>query len=49
MFEINKNDLVGKGNHQECYIHPNKPNLCVKILVSGKNIEIDREKNIICI
>ena len=44
MLLLNKADFVGKGRHQECYRHPEDNGLCIKILVSGKSIENEREK-----
>ena len=44
MLVLDKAKLVGKGCHQECYRHPKDKELCIKILVSGKSIENEREK-----
>ncbi len=33
MINIDKSNMFGKGNHRECYIHPDNKNLCIKIVV----------------
>ncbi|MEM6582225.1 MAG: YrbL family protein [Pseudomonadota bacterium] len=36
--------LVGKGWHRECYVHPDNPLRCVKVVVSGSGNENHREQ-----
>lgn len=37
-------DMVGKGLHRECYVHPEDERLCVKVVVNGDDKETKREK-----
>jgi len=43
MIELDKNLLIGKGWHRECYQHPENPNLCIKVVVNGSPKESLRE------
>lgn len=43
MIELDPGTLVGKGLHRECYVHPNNPEQCVKIVVAGTSNENHRE------
>jgi hypothetical protein len=43
MIEIDTHALIGKGLHRECYVHPDDPALCVKVVVSGTIDENRRE------
>jgi PhoP regulatory network protein YrbL len=43
MLELNRNTLIGKGLHRECFIHPGNPALCVKVVVAGNSNENRRE------
>ena len=43
MIKIDKNSLVGKGLHRECYRHPENKNHCIKIIVAGGPEESRRE------
>lgn len=44
MIHVEKDSLVGKGLHRECYRHPEKKNLCIKVVVAGDGKESQREK-----
>lgn len=35
MISLNKSNIIGKGNHREVYVHPENPDLCIKIIVDG--------------
>ncbi len=35
MITLDKSELIGKGHHREVYRHPDKHNLCIKIIVDG--------------
>jgi len=37
MIHINKSNFIGKGSHREVYRHPEKKNLCIKIIVDGSD------------
>jgi hypothetical protein len=43
MIEIDTHALIGKGLHRECYVHPDDPTLCIKVVVSGTIDENRRE------
>lgn len=43
MLEIDRSTLIGKGLHRECYLHPQRPDRCVKIIVAGNSNENRRE------
>ena len=43
MLELDTHALIGKGLHRECYVHPDDPALCVKVVVSGSLDENRRE------
>ncbi len=45
MVIINEKDYIGKGGFQKCYIHPNNPNLCLKIRLkrTNKDPRVNRE------
>jgi hypothetical protein len=43
MLTLEKSSLIGKGRHRECYIHPEDPGKCVKIVVFGDMKETARE------
>ena len=44
MINIDSSTLVGKGLHRECYVHPEDPSLCIKIVVAGDSSESQREQ-----
>lgn len=46
MINIDKSNFFGKGNHRECYIHPEDKTRCIKIIVDGndQSSQIMREK-----
>lgn len=44
MLQLNKEKLIGKGWHRECYEHPNDRDLCIKVVVNGNNAETNREQ-----
>lgn len=44
MIELDPHSLVGKGLHRECYVHPEDPSRCVKIVVAGSGKENRREQ-----
>lgn len=41
---LTDNLLIGKGAHKATYIHPENPNVCVKILFQTPDIDWEREK-----
>lgn len=43
MIEIDSHALIGKGLHRECYVHPDDPSRCIKVVVSGTINENRRE------
>lgn len=45
MIELNKSDMIGKGWHRECFIHPENNKLCLKVVVSGDHKETEREQS----
>jgi len=45
MITLNKSDMIGKGWHRECFIHPENDTLCIKVVVSGNNKETEREQS----
>mgnify|MGYP000653837830 CR=1 FL=1 len=45
MIELNKSDMIGKGWHRECFIHPEDDKLCLKVVVSGNDQETKREQS----
>lgn len=45
MAKLQLRELVGKGYHRECYVHPDNPDLCIKVMVvSGGEAETVREQ-----
>ena len=44
VIELDPHALVGKGLHRECFVHPNDPMRCIKIVVSGSGNENRREQ-----
>ena len=36
--------LIGKGYHRACYVHPNEPGQCIKVVYNGNGAEQVREK-----
>ncbi len=44
MIELLPEAMVGKGLHRECYIHPNNPNRCIKVVVNRGVEETKREQ-----
>jgi len=45
MIELNKEDMIGKGLHRECFPHPDSDNLCIKVVTNGNQQETEREQN----
>lgn len=43
MLHLDASHYVGKGLHRVCYAHPEKPQLCVKVVVNGNDQETKRE------
>lgn len=43
MFQLSDADIVGKGYHRTCYLHPSDNSLCIKIMKSTQLKELDRE------
>lgn len=43
MIELNPTAIIGKGLHRECFIHPDDPGRCIKIVVAGNSNENRRE------
>jgi hypothetical protein len=44
MIELDPHSLIGKGLHRECFVHPEDPLLCIKIVVAGSGNENRREQ-----
>lgn len=44
MIELQASQLVGKGLHRECYVHPDDDNLCIKVVVNRGEEETRREQ-----
>jgi hypothetical protein len=44
MITIDKSSLIGKGANRECYKHPEKKDLCIKVVIPGKDDENCRDK-----
>ncbi len=44
MIELDPHALVGKGLHRECFVHPEDPTRCIKVVVSGSGNENHREE-----
>lgn len=44
ILEISADQLIAKGWHRECYLHPANNNLCVKVVVNGDDTETRREQ-----
>ena len=45
MLELISANLIGKGLHRECYIHPANQNLCIKIAFNENVKESQREQS----
>ena len=43
MLTLEKSSMIGKGRHRECYLHPEDPDKCVKVVVFGDMKETARE------
>jgi hypothetical protein len=43
VIEIDPHALVGKGLHRECFVHPDDPGRCIKVVVAGTINENRRE------
>ena len=43
MIELDRGTLIGKGLHRECFIHPEDPARCIKVVVAGSSNENRRE------
>jgi len=43
MLKIDASTLIGKGLHRECFVHPDNPERCIKIVVAGNSNENRRE------
>ena len=43
MIELDRRALIGKGLHRECFVHPDDPARCIKVVVSGTINENRRE------
>lgn len=44
MYTLSSSLLVGKGLHRECYVHPDHPSRCIKVVVAGSAAESRREQ-----
>jgi hypothetical protein len=44
MLELDPHALIGTGLHRECYLHPEDPSRCIKIVVAGTGNENHREQ-----
>lgn len=44
MIELDPHSLIGKGLHRECFVHPEDPTRCIKIMVAGTGNENRREQ-----
>ena len=45
MLELDKNKMIGKGYHRECYVHPEDESRCIKVITHGDLSETNREKS----
>ncbi len=43
MLTLTPDLYIGRGYHRECYIHPDQPDRCVKVVVNGDDSETKRE------
>ncbi len=43
MLELTSEHYIARGLHRECYVHPENPNRCVKVVVNGDQTETERE------
>ena len=43
MIELSSKQLIGRGLHRECYLHPLNNALCIKIVFNGDHTETKRE------
>lgn len=43
MLVLDRSSLIGKGLHRECYVHPEDPRRCIKVVVAGTHDENRRE------
>lgn len=44
MIELKPEAMIGKGLHRECYIHPDNPDRCIKVVVLRGEEETRREQ-----
>jgi len=44
VINIQQSDLIGKGVHRKCYIHPENADQCIKIIYRGGHAETIREQ-----
>ena len=44
MIELQPEAMIGKGLHRECYVHPDNPNRCIKVVVLRGEEETRREQ-----
>ena len=44
MIELQPVVMIGKGLHRECYVHPDNPNRCIKVVVLRGEEETRREQ-----
>lgn len=44
MIKLEPQKLIGKGLHRECFVHPQDPTRCIKIVVAGSGNENLREQ-----
>jgi len=45
MIELKPETMIGKGLHRECYVHPDNPNRCIKVVVLRGEEETRREQD----
>lgn len=43
MLQIKPSLYIGRGKHRDCFVHPENPNLCIKIAIKQNHAEIGRE------
>ena len=44
MIELKPETMIGKGLHRECYVHPDNPDRCIKVVVLRGEEETRREQ-----
>jgi len=42
---VNDADLIGRGNGRACYVHPDKPDLCLKVALNARGAKESRRES----